>query len=395
MYFNADTQADILARFHFALNRKGYLFLGKAEMLLTHTNLFTPVNLNHRLFQTVPGAIADARVRLRATRAPDQPTLQRDTRPENSLEAAALETAPEAAILLDGNRNLAAANRRARSLFRLDAPDLGKPFQDLELSYRPVELRSVIDKVAHQHQATTVDDVRWEPPEGEAKVFTVYVAPLLQGDGTVRGTLIVFRDETECARLEKDLQQSRADLQAAYEELQSTNEELETTNEELQSSNEELETTNEELQASNEELETTNEELQATNEELKTMNDQLRQRTDELDNANAFLESVLDGLQTGVVVVDEAMEIESWNAQAAELWGLREDEVVGQHLMNLDIGLELEILHKALRRVLSGEVACEQKTPWTPSTAGDRPSSAASASRPGPTRRTTSAAPSP
>jgi two-component system CheB/CheR fusion protein len=41
------------------------------------------------------------------------------------------------------------------------------------------------------------------------------------------------------------------------------------------------------------------------------MNDQLRQRTDELDDANAFLESVLDGLQTGVVVVDEEMQIES------------------------------------------------------------------------------------
>jgi two-component system CheB/CheR fusion protein len=36
--------------------------------------------------------------------------------------------------------------------------------------------------------------------------------------------------------------------------------------------------------------------------------------------------------------------------------------VVGQHLMNLDIGLQVEILHKAIRRVLTGEVACEQKT---------------------------------
>ncbi len=372
MYFNANTQADILARFHFALNREGYLFLGKAEMLLTHTNLFTPANLNLRLFRKVPGAMADARVRLRATRPPERPTSQRATEPHTAfdaaafdaaaLDAAALDAAPEAMVILAESRKLAAANRRARSLFRLGKPDLGKPFQDLELSYRPVELRSVIDAVAHQRQATTVDDVHWEPSEGKARTFRVYVAPLFQGDGTVRGMLIAFRDETECTRLETELEQSRTDLQAAYEELQSTNEELETTNEELQSSNEELETTNEELQASNEELETTNEELQATNEELKTMNDQLRSRTDELDNVNAFLESVLDGLQAGVVAVDEEMQVESWNAQAAELWGLGEDEVVGQHLMNLDIGLELDGLHKAVRRVLSGEVACEQKT---------------------------------
>ena len=43
MYFNAETQAKILGRFHFALNGdghgNGYLFLGRAEMLLTHGNL--------------------------------------------------------------------------------------------------------------------------------------------------------------------------------------------------------------------------------------------------------------------------------------------------------------------------------------------------------------------
>ena len=42
MYFNAETQARILARLHFALNNTGFIFLGKAEMLLTHANLFTP-----------------------------------------------------------------------------------------------------------------------------------------------------------------------------------------------------------------------------------------------------------------------------------------------------------------------------------------------------------------
>ena len=36
MYFNAETQARILARFHFALADGGVLFLGKAEMLLSH-----------------------------------------------------------------------------------------------------------------------------------------------------------------------------------------------------------------------------------------------------------------------------------------------------------------------------------------------------------------------
>lgn len=54
MYFNAETQTHILDRFHFALNNTGILFLGKAEMLLTHANFFTPLSLQHRIFRRVP-----------------------------------------------------------------------------------------------------------------------------------------------------------------------------------------------------------------------------------------------------------------------------------------------------------------------------------------------------
>ena len=54
MYFNAETQARILARLHFALNDSGYLFLGKAEMLLTHANLFNPTDMEHRIFTRAP-----------------------------------------------------------------------------------------------------------------------------------------------------------------------------------------------------------------------------------------------------------------------------------------------------------------------------------------------------
>jgi len=54
MYFNWEVQGRILARFHFALNDPGYIFLGRAETLLTHTNIFTPVELRCRIFSKVP-----------------------------------------------------------------------------------------------------------------------------------------------------------------------------------------------------------------------------------------------------------------------------------------------------------------------------------------------------
>jgi two-component system, chemotaxis family, CheB/CheR fusion protein len=53
MYFNSETQGRIMARFHFALNDPGYLFLGKAEMLLMHSNIFVPLDLRNRIFTKV------------------------------------------------------------------------------------------------------------------------------------------------------------------------------------------------------------------------------------------------------------------------------------------------------------------------------------------------------
>lgn len=61
MYFNAETQEKILARFHFALNKTGFLFLGKAETLISH-NSFKPVELKHRIFSPAPTSNARDRV---------------------------------------------------------------------------------------------------------------------------------------------------------------------------------------------------------------------------------------------------------------------------------------------------------------------------------------------
>jgi two-component system CheB/CheR fusion protein len=49
------------------------------------------------------------------------------------------------------------------------------------------------------------------------------------------------------------------------------------------------------------------------------------------------------------------MRIQVWNRHAQELWGLRADEVEGEHIMNLDIGLPVERLHQPIRACLAGE----------------------------------------
>src|SRR5215468_4043420 len=61
MYFTRETQAKVLNRFHFALRNGGFLFMGRAELLLTHGELFTPVELKWRVFtKTVTQNVRDA-----------------------------------------------------------------------------------------------------------------------------------------------------------------------------------------------------------------------------------------------------------------------------------------------------------------------------------------------
>ena len=356
MYFNAATQDKILARFHFALSDSGFLFLGRAETLLAHSESFTPVDLKRRIFMKVPRT--NYRNRLLAMAANQDDSMPESSQPEVRLRDASWEVSPLAQIIVDAKGNLVAANDRARTLFNLGAPDFGRPFQDLELSYRPTDLRSVIDQANAGRKPLIVRNIEWSLRGGDVRWIDVQAAPLYAG-AQVAGVAITFDDVTAFQHLNRELEKSNAELEGAYEELQSTNEELETTNEELQSTVEELETTNEELQSTNEELETMNEELQSTNEELTTINDELRRRSDELNDVNDFMEVVLASLRGGVAVLDTEMRVEVWSEKAYDLWGVRDDEVRGMHFMMLDIGLPVQTLAKPIRACLAGESESE------------------------------------
>ena len=344
MYLNSETQAKVLARFHFALQRSGYLFLGKAETLLSHSNNFRPMDLKTRIFQRAP--TSNLQDRMLALTPANGGTDPQGRNRQVRIRDAALESGPVAQVTLDRRGHLVLANERARRLFHLGPGDIGRLLQDLEISYRPVELRSHVETASVSRQPVILKEIGWHPVGGEPRVLEIQVVPLADGTGALLGATIFFLDLTVQHTLRADLERANQELETAYEELQSANEELETTNEELQSTIEELETTNEELQSANEELETMNEELQSTNEEQRSMNDQLQTRSEELDRVNVYLRSILGSLRAAVVVLDKDLKVEIWSGKAQELWGLRGEEVLGQMFFDLDIGLPVDQLRQ-------------------------------------------------
>ena len=348
MYFNAETQERILRRFHFALDPDGVLLLGKSEMLLSHGDLFTPIDLKRRVFRKVGRLTLRDRVQVMAH------DMNSSVHPADiSLRDAAFELAPGAQLVVARDGALAMANDAARRMFGLGANDIGRQLSDLEISYRPVELRTHLARVWNEQRGAELTAVQWRSSTAQERHLDVRVVPLSSA-GTVVGALLAYVDVSASRSLEEQLGIARGELDTAHEELQSTVEELETTNEELQSTNEELETTNEELQSTNEELETMNEELQSTNEELETMNDELRERTLELNDVNAFLETILTSMGVSVAVLDSQLNVQIWNAHSRELWGVTPQEAEGHHILNLDIGIPVDQLKGPLKACLSG-----------------------------------------
>jgi two-component system CheB/CheR fusion protein len=349
MYFNADTQTKILERLHFALSPRGYLFLGKAEMLLSHARIFEPLDLKRRVFRktiTAPSGYANfVSQGFPHRRTPDISGL-------DELREHAFSASPVAQLVVTGEETVALINQQAEVSFGLSDRDLGRQLWDLDVSYRPVALRPYVEQARLERRSLRIKDVEWRRG-GETVWYEVHVNPLLGKEQTLLGVSVVFHDVSWARLLLIELEHANRQLESAYEELQSTNEELETTNEELQSTVEELETTNEELQSTNEELETMNEELHSTNDELQTINDALRERSTDLDDVNEFLESVMTSFRAGLVVIDLEMRVKAWNRGAEDLWGVRRDEAVGMHLLNLDIGMPLTDLRPAVREALA------------------------------------------
>ncbi|MFL5240547.1 MAG: CheR family methyltransferase [Gemmataceae bacterium] len=354
MYFNAETQNRILDRFHFALNPGGFLFLGKAEMLIASNSEFTPEEMKLRFFLKAPGS-GGARDRSWMLARPNGEASVNPLLNHVRMRDAAFDSGPVPQIVVDTNGVLSLVNHQARTAFGLSTKELGRPLHDLELSYRPADLRSCIDQVLATAQPRELADIEWRKGPESLAYLNIRFVPLLTSTNELVGVSASFLDVTRHKVMEQELHRSNAELSAASEELQSTNEELETTNEELQSTIEELETTNEELQSTNEEQETMNEELQATNEELQAINEELRERSQELNTANTFLHSILTGVRDAVVVVDRDLHIQIWNQRAENMWGLRADEVLGKPFLNLDIGLSLEQLKQPIFACLNGQ----------------------------------------
>ncbi len=372
IYFTRDLQDRILARFHYAVIERGFLFLGRSESLLARSRWFAPHNVKWRIFQrtTTPAATV-AMAMLRGAGEPANVALaggrQLDLSPAVSRLQRVVETLPSATVVIDVMDTVLVWNAAAEGLFDISGEHaIGRKFRDLDISYRVESLRARIEEVKSAHIPSRIEHATFTRRSGETVHAELTIVPMVEGN-RVTAVGVYGSDTTESARLKDQTTRLAEQHSTAIEELQSTNEELETTNEELQSTNEELETTNEELQSTNEELETTVEELQAANAELGILNTQLERRSVDLKDLDEYQQSVLSSLQHAIVVLDRAGLVTTWNQTAERLWGLPAEHVVRRLFWTLPVGDIAQKLREALGRMLdtaSGEAETLHDIPF-------------------------------
>ena len=351
IYFSAEAQPHILSRLHYALEKDGVVFFGKAESQLTNSRLFVPVNSRWRIFRR-----ADAGDGRAVQHTEDDERMTKDDgggRSDLDLlqlqQQYVFDTMGSGVITLDPRDVVTSINEFAANAWNVSPNGvLGKRLHVSDLGRQHPELVEKLESTRSGSEARLRAAIKHN---SEERVLSVVLKPmLLKGDR--KGTLIHCDDVTHREKLQSTVEQ----LESTGEELQSANEELETTNEELQSTNEELETTNEELQSTNEELETTNEELQSLNEELENMNEELEARTRELDWLNQRYSDTLERMPWPVLVVGADSKLQFWNTAAQRLFAISSQSVTGVQLELIPIETELKkTLLRGTRKVLSTE----------------------------------------
>jgi two-component system CheB/CheR fusion protein len=368
IYMGGRLQEQVIPLLHYALRPSGFLFLGAAETVTRHAELFAPVDKAHRIFRKLD--IAGNGVALRLPAAPL--TMRRHwpppapSRPPGIGSAAELNQAASAFaaelfapphLLVNADGNVVHQSARLSRFLELPAgPPSRQIFALARLGLR-LELRAALREAVETRRVVLRPHIEVEH-EDTSLLVDLTVAPLPQRDAQEALYLVAFAEHraeprkkpeesptgSPVAPREQLVEHLEAELREVRERLQSMSEEYETAGEELKSANEEMVSVNEELQSINEELETSKEELQSVNEELRASNLELSAKIEELDRANADLRNLFDSTQVATVFLDQHLVIRSFTPAVRALFDLvpadrgRPLSSFASHLDAVDVG---------------------------------------------------------
>ena len=373
IYFSNELQKIVLQTFHFALNKQGFLFLGKSESALNNApHLFDGYLKKSQIFirkgyglSPTLDRIQSANNYARAVVEKPNVSIPNEKRSISArIEKILLEEVIPAIVLIDKDGNVLHIKGDIYAYLELPQGSLDVNILNLAKGDIKMDIRSLLTK-AKIHGAATSQSLFYSGEDHELLFINVRKVDLNSKDKDKDnfGYLVAFLptvvdDNFFVNPSEMDPQRREAqrnlenEIQVFKERLQTTVEELETINEEIQSTNEELQSSNEELQSTNEELQTSNEELQSTNEELSTVNQELEVKGNELEQLNSDLQNMLENMNEVVILLDSRLRVVRFTKAAKKLLKLGEN-VINQTVTTIGLDIDLPNLRNELMQVLS------------------------------------------
>jgi two-component system, chemotaxis family, CheB/CheR fusion protein len=352
IYLGAELQDRVIPIFHYALKPGGMLLLGRAETITTHSELFAPLDRSYRIYSRRTGpsrlvferraAEQEARIaRIPPVRSKDEQVQDKSVAAESVL----LARHGPAAVLVNSNLEILQFSGRTSAYLEPDSGPASLSLVKMARESLIWEIRSAVQK----SKKTGLPVRRERIPiatNGKTIEAAIEVIPLPVRQRGERNFWVVFKDGDEkpahtslpairekgsaagretpqrqaLARLERELEQTRARMDEVIRSQ-------ETANEELQSANEEILSRNEELQSINEEMETAKEELQSSNEELTTLNDELEHRHSELSQLNSDLTNLFSSLEIPVLILGRDLRIRRFSPAAEGLFNLMPSDI--------------------------------------------------------------------
>jgi two-component system, chemotaxis family, CheB/CheR fusion protein len=346
IYLGGELQKKLIPLFHYALNLKGFLFLGTSESTGEFLSLFSAADHKVKLYQRnddahnlqpvflspfVPPmtAVSAALPKPGGQAYPDPPPLRELT------EKALLQNTP-AAVLVNKQGDILYQHGRT-GMYLEPTPGEAGVANILKMAREGLrqELTTALHKAVFGKETIRCPGLRVKT-NGDFSGVDLRVQQIKAGSAAPLYLVIletaalpeVAAAVTPGSAAEPgtaaDLIISglRNELRAKEEYLQTTHEQLETSCEELKSANEEMQSVNEELQSTNEEMETSKEELQSVNEELATVNNELQTKVADLSQVNDDMNNLLAGTGIATVFVDHNLRILRFTPTAAKIINL-------------------------------------------------------------------------
>jgi two-component system, chemotaxis family, CheB/CheR fusion protein len=366
IYLNREVQNKVLELFHFALHKRGYLFLGVSESADAMPGLFSTYDKKHRIFirnethtgmPTLPIKGAAERKAFNAI----TPKIHKEL-PLGQLHQQLLEHYAPPSLLINEEYEIVHLSERVGHFLRLVG---GEPSLNLMKIIHPnlrLETRSILFTAKQRGTSSEVRNVHVNI-DGEIKSINITAKPIQDPEAGRTYFLIMFDEmevpkenintvsESKGIETEPIIKQLEEELQKTKDQLRTTIEQYETSTEELKASNEELQAMNEELRSTTEELETSKEELQAINEELTTVNQEMKSRIEEVSRVNSDLQNLMTSSDIGTIFLDRDLHIKRFTPNIQSLFNIISSDA-GRPLTHLTHNLDYEALSQDAKTVL-------------------------------------------